>query len=170
MKMNRFEKIIVTATLLLGVTFAAQAEFMTDPTENVPMARLIANVQKQVERNPKDPQWHYALGRLHSMLAVGITNGVTPKPAAGNRDECLPFFETHGGDFTWRPQAIPPATKSTDAGLHFEKAITEYRQTIQLQTNHVYAWLGLAWCSQQTGNKDTAVGAYRKAHELAWAE
>src|SRR2546423_8839757 len=54
--------------LLFGLSSQrSEAKFLQVEIEQVPIARLIANLEKKLEQKPGDGQLHYALARVHSM-------------------------------------------------------------------------------------------------------
>jgi hypothetical protein len=155
-------KIFIKTLCLLVAVSAAIAEFMLPPLENVPIERLIANVQEKIRVNPNDKQWHYTLGRLYSMAATGAAK----MPA--KKEDQMPFFSPE-------PQAGPMrhsvnAAKTPEAKKYLANAIESYQAALKLDTADLFSLMGLAWCYAQDDQKDNAIDTYRKAHDIAWKQ
>src|SRR5438477_11506463 len=59
---------LLVALLLVGLSSErSEAKFLEVETEQVRMARLIANLAKKLEQKPGDRQLHCGLAQVHSM-------------------------------------------------------------------------------------------------------
>jgi tetratricopeptide (TPR) repeat protein len=133
--------------------------------QKVPIARLVANLEKQIADNPKQVEPRYALARVYSMAYAlkleqlgAYTNGT-------------PFFGVGGGGRYAQPHEVKPAAgpeQEKEAQSFLKKAVENYQQAVSLDAAHMPSQLGLGWCLDQAGDKKSALGAYRKAIELAW--
>lgn len=160
--------VILAAGLLTGLEPGeGRAMFVRSETEQVPVSRLVTNLEQRVASAPKDFHAHYALARVHSM-AYALKEGELPVEKGSNR----PFYG-HG------PQADCPPRQVREVGgapggeasrAHLQKAIEQYRKAVSLNSQHVPSRLGLAWCLDQAGRREAAVQAYREALALAWAK
>lgn len=100
--------------------------------EKVPVERVVANVEKDLRANPKDPEIHFRLGRLHSL---GFANESTAKG-----------FADEPGVGVWVEGS--PKTLSKARADHLRKSIWEYEEAIRLNGNKALYHLGLAWVCQ----------------------
>lgn len=152
------------ATLLAAV--ALHAEFVGVEIQRVPLARLLRNLEAQLRAQPKDVQLHYALARVHSMAYAS-------KAERFDVDrQGRPFFGNDPHSVS-QPARVTPASvpeQEAAARRHLAKAVDEYRAVLAIDPRHTLSRLGLAWCLDQTGEKDAALAAYRIALEQAWAK
>jgi tetratricopeptide (TPR) repeat protein len=131
------------------------------------VARLVENLQKILDKNPKDTQARFNLARVHAMAYA--LKADTAQVRKGR--------ENAGAWFGYEPRPVPFVVKpTTDAGKqdaarkHLEKAIRLYEEVIKQRPDDLIAQLGHAWCVEQRGNKAEAVKEYRKLAETAWAK
>lgn len=148
---------IVPATL-------AEARWAIRP-KNVPTERLLENTAAYVKANPKDPQGHYVLGRLHSMAfatnADELTIGQAFRPP--KEENPLPGF------LPYHSVKVQAATKDGKLELtgerlsHLDASVGHYHKAILLSEpkgdkpkdpkaekkwnprDRARAMLGLAW-------------------------
>jgi hypothetical protein len=107
-----------------------------------PLDRLLPNVQRYVQQNPKDAHGHYVLARLHSLaFAKGEKAYVATRP-----NKPLEFHDTEPF-FAERPkQAGVPDQTALD---HLAKSINHYCIAVQLNPKEALYWLGLGWVLEQ---------------------
>ena len=108
----------------------------------VPLERLLPNVQRYVQQNPKDAHGHYVLARLHSLaFAKGTKAEVATHP-----NKPL-YFSPLEPFFAERPKgAGAPDQTALD---HLAKSIHHYRIAVQLKPEEALYWLGLGWVLEQ---------------------
>jgi hypothetical protein len=166
-------QIFFAVALLFGV-IQAKGSVELEQTTNVPIARLLANLEGRLARGSNDVEVHYDLGRVYSMpYATNI-----PVDASDSR----PYF----GPFEYFPRLPEPRELARSAGPQERKqaqsrlanAIFHYRQAASLLASETNGspnqWLvlpihlGLSWCLDQAGQTNDAINAYRKTLELAW--
>lgn len=136
--------------------------------KDVPVDRLIENLEAQAKANPKEARPRENLARVHAMAFALKT---TSAKAAISRNKVQPWF-----GFLPQP-AIPFQVKASDdpeknktAAAHLKNAIARYEEALELDPNGVTAALGHAWCLHQAGEKEKAIAGYRRVIELAWAK
>ncbi len=156
--------------LLLALAWAlppqsVQADYVIPDLVNVPVERLIKNLEKLAKRNPKDVQTRFNLARVHAM-AFALKTDTT---------QIIKDYEKGGAWFGVEPEHVPFIVKPTDdedklkaAKEHLAKAIERYEDGLKLAPDNMTAALGHAWCVQQSGEKEKAVKEYRKIIEVAW--
>ena len=137
---------------------------------NVPIARLIANLEKEAEKKPKDARFRLNLARVHAMAYAWKADTTQV-----NRRSRSPFESAW---FGFDPKHVPfePVTKTKDkeklrvAKDHLAKAISSYEEAVKLDPKNLTAQLGLAWCIDQSGDKERAIESYRKVAKAGWEQ
>jgi hypothetical protein len=167
MKANR--PLLPRAAVLLAACAAglpaAQAIFVRPVLEEVPVARLVENLEKAIKEHPKDARLRFNLARVHAMAYALKTD----KAQANTR------LKDGGAWFGFTPRAVPFTTKPTEdesrkkaARKHLDRAIALYEEAVELAPDNLAARLGLAWCVEQSGDKQKAVKLYRDVIERGW--
>jgi hypothetical protein len=166
--MSAHRRIALAATIVFAVLLAVpsgQAMFMQPQLEEVPIAKLIENLDKLATKDPKDAKVRYNLARAYAMAYAdksekvkiwtgkekdGIWFGFTPK--------FVPFV----------PKETKDEAKNKQAKEYLDKAIETYSGVVNLESDNLTAKLGLAWCLDQAGKKEDAIKAYRGVVEEGW--
>jgi hypothetical protein len=161
---------VLAVILTIGLTTALPAPasrgmFIRPQLEEVPIAKVIDNLDKAAAKDPKDVKVRYNLARAFSMAWAEKVDTVK---VWKNKD-------LDGIWFGFTPKHVPYTPKKTDdeakqklAKEYLDKAITTYRNVIELDPKNLPAKLGLAWCLEQAAKKDEAIKAYRDTVEEAW--
>lgn len=143
----------------------AHARYRRPELENTPVARLVENLTKQVEADPKNLVARFNLARVHAMAFALKTDTAQVKKGE----------EGQGAWFGFEPNHVPFTAKKTDdpdqlkaAKEHLAKAIARYKEVIDKDPKSLSAQLGYAWCLDQSGDRMGAIDAYRKTIELGW--
>jgi len=152
----------VALTLLPDV----RAMYIRADLEKVPVDRLVKNLEDLAEKDPKNAQIRLNLARAHGMAYASKADEVN---VWKNKQE-------QGVWFDYEPPHVPfnKVTPAKDEAAkkaakdHLDKAVAEYRKAIDLDPNNLTARLGLAWCIDQSGDKEAAVKAYREVIDLGW--
>lgn len=150
------------------------AEYAVPDLVNVPIARLIANLEEVAEKKPKDARVRLNLARVHAM-AYACKADTTQ---VNRRYEKDIDYAKAGAWFGYDPKHAPfePVRETTDkeklrvAKDHLAKAIARYEQAVKLAPKNLTAQLGLAWCIDQSGEKERAIEAYRKVAKAGWEQ
>ena len=160
--------------VVLTIPFQAGAMFASYQTAQVPIDRVLTNLQTQLAADTNNIRTLYQLARAHSMaystnlqdVAVVDTNVQGPSTF-------ISFFEPGGLQIPRRLQAS--RTNSLIARQHLTNAITYYdRAKRLLKFNDTNRWmilpiqLGHAWCLDQSGDREKAKEAYREALRYSW--
>ena len=141
-------------------------------TEKVPIGRLFTNLSLRLIKNTNDFELTYQLARLHSMAYATNLGEVSALKGSGYPDR----RQTR---FSGLPDLVQtsPSPEARRVGLeHLTNAIALYERALLLlkRSTNASAWevvrtqLGLAWCLDQSGQRGTALMAYRKALNTAW--
>jgi hypothetical protein len=161
---------------VLAVTFAAGlmaaliapaswARFMKPQLEEVPIAKVIDNLDKAAAKDPKDVKVRYNLARAYSMAWAEKIDSVK---VWKNKDMDGVWFGFTPKHVPYTPKMTEDQAKQKRAKEYLDRAITTYRNVIELDPNFLPAKLGLAWCLDQATKKDEAIKAYRDTVEEAW--
>ena len=150
---------------ILAASFELSAKFIRPDIENVPVSRVIENLEAIANKNPKDAVSRFNLARAHAM-------------AFALKTEQAPIWrgrETNGVWFSYTPPHVPFRAKPTEdpqllkaAKAHLAKAVASYREVVALNPQHHSARLGLAWSLQQGGEKAAAIKEFRSVIDDAW--
>lgn len=151
--------------------------FIHEQTTQVPIARVITNLERRMATNREDVDLVYQLARIHSMAYATNVQNVAVTVQGENASFGYP------GPDIGVPRAVSSRTTKADreqAFQHLTNAIAYYQKAAKLVvkgTNAIaHQWLslpihlGLAWTIEQSGRKEEAVQAYRNALRLAWRQ
>lgn len=145
----------------------AQAKYMRPDLVEVPISRLIANLQKQTQDKPYNAALRFNIARLCAMAYA--TKSDTAKVWRDREDE----GPWHG----YEPKYVPFTVEKTDdeakakvARKHLEQAIAQYEVGLKTDPGNAVALLGYGWCLQQAGKNEQAVKALRQAAKLGWED
>jgi len=144
---------------------AAWATYLRPDLENVPVERIAENLEAMAKKDSKDAKTRLNLARAHAMAYASKSDTAQVDKGRAN----------NGVWFGFEPPHVPFKIKETDdkeklkvARVHLEKAITWYEETVKLAPDNRTAALGLAWCIDQSGDKEKAIKAYRQLIDEAW--
>lgn len=144
---------------------AAWATYLRPDLENVPVERIAENLEAMAKKDPKDAKTRLNLARAHAMAYASKSDTAQVDKGRANK----------GVWFGFEPPHVPFKLKQTDdkeklkaAKVHLEKAIAWYEETVKLAPDNRTAALGLAWCIDQSGDKEKAIKAYRQLIDEAW--
>jgi tetratricopeptide (TPR) repeat protein len=160
-------RLVVLVAALAAFRPAVRAESIILDVYNVPVDRLVANLEALVAKEPRNVEWLINLGRVHVMAFASKRNDIAV--ARGS--------ETQGPVKKWlRENELPDVTVTADparlkeASAQLAKAIKRFQEAIALAPDNTVARLGLAWAYQQSQQRDKAVGAYRQAVAVAYPQ
>jgi hypothetical protein len=140
--------------------------FMLVQVQQVPVERLVANLEAAVKKDPKNVEAVINLARVHAM-AYALKTGTAPVvkdheergPWFGYTPRIIPFSKVQQADDNARQKA---------ARSHLSKAVLGFREAVKLAPDNMVARLGLAWTLDQFGEKSAAIKQYRALIEDAW--
>jgi hypothetical protein len=161
---------------LIVLAGPVRAIFVQPELENVPIDRLVANLERLAREDPADIPVRLNLARVHAMAYAYKTN--TAQVAKGReRAGAFTGFEPVHTQFAVK--TAPDAASERIAREHLTKAIVRYRETVALARPvtgqqgfpgrlDLTAQLGLGWCLAQAGERDSAIAALRIVADQAW--
>lgn len=141
--------------------------YMRMETREVPIERLVANLEREVKTNPSNVQALINLARLHAM-AYALKIDAFPAAQLKPDQPELPSFPPGTSHL---PSSVRPATSpeiATQAARHLEDAIRHYAAALALEPDNLTARLGHGWVLQQSGASPRAMAEYRRVIEQAW--
>lgn len=163
---------LIATALLLCLALPAAARYARVDTQEVPIARLIANLEEQLPGAQGDPaataRLKLNLGRLHAMAWALASDVATVRsgsrtPWHGYEPAAIPWGEVR------QQEQQEPAPARGDA-QHLKDAVRLHREALEAAPKDPLARLGLGWCLLVSGDKPAAVEVLRPLAEEAWAE
>ncbi len=155
----------LTALLLASATLPAHGMYAKPQLEEVPVERLVENLTKQADANPKDATIRLNLARVHAMAYAKKSSSLQSQKGRKDQTAWLGF----------EPRHVPFDIKKTeDAGQQkaaeqqLAAAVADYQKAVELAPDDLTAQLGYGWCLEQSGQKDKAIAEYRKVIKKGW--
>jgi tetratricopeptide (TPR) repeat protein len=157
-----FVGLAIAASATLGAIYARP------DIEDVPVARLVANLETELAANPKNADVHLRLARLYAMAYAANTEKLPVTVLAGaDRKPRQEVWFGHEPDLI--PRDVDPAASRTAASKSFlARSVEHYRKVIELNPAGLVGRIGYAWTLQQSGDKAAAIAEYRRVIEQAW--
>jgi hypothetical protein len=143
------------------------ARYRRPDLENVPVARVIGNLEAQAKKKPKDATLRLNLARAHAMAYALKTDTAQVQKGKADKGVWLGYEPRHV-PFTVKPTKDPDQVK--EARAHLDKAIDWYAKAVKLDPKNLTARLGHAWALEQAGKKEQAIAGYRKVIKDAWVK
>ena len=140
--------LVVSGALVCVMATTVRAMWMNSP-EPVPVERLIANLTRHVERDPKNAKAHYVLGRVRSFAYAQAAETVkVTKRASGEESPDRDDDAARDVPDIWHHEPIVLERKGdVDAKRieHFKEAVLHLRLAAELDPKKAVHHLGLAW-------------------------
>jgi tetratricopeptide (TPR) repeat protein len=156
---------------VLGLTGAVSGIYVRHETQTVPVARLAANLERDLAADPKNADTHLKLARLYGMAYSVNADEVPVSAGIGG------VGSPRGSEEVWfghEPDLVPYAgrgvgkTRGAASREYLQKSLTHYKAALALNPESLTARLGYGWTLEATGDKPAAVAEYRKVVEEAW--
>ena len=144
------KRLIVCTALVFFTATPGFATWDIDGYEDVPVTRLIRNLQRRVEQHPKSADAHYALARVHSLAYSATRDALLARVDKTSDGQRASAVDDPDADATvihaWYPIVgdVRPGL-SLERAQHFHSAVRHYRSAIRLKRRLAPAHLGLAW-------------------------
>ena len=157
---------VLLAVLTAGAVCAVQGIYMQVEARQVPVERLVANLEKVANANPSDVQTRINLARLHAM-AFALKSDTFPASVDKNGVE-QPWFGNEPQPTPRRDRPAPTPAAAAAARAHLEKSIAMYEEAVKLSPENRLALLGYGWVLEQSGDTTRAIEQYRRVIAIAW--
>ena len=135
--------------------------------EDVPVDRVVANLEKLAANEPRVAQHRINLARAH-VIAYALKTGTIQVGRGG---------EAQGPAADPLRENVQPVVKPTtdpvkvkEAKSQLARALEQYEQAIAIDPANALARLGYGWALEQSGAGAKAIAAYRVAIDLAWKD
>jgi hypothetical protein len=156
--------------VILAATLAAEP--IGVDIENVPVERVVANLEQQVRERPTEVDWRVNLARVHAMAYAQKRPTIPTATYFGGRSGVkVPWVDYLVPDFQqFRIRASDDPKVMAAAREHLAKAIARYREVLELAPTHPVAQMGLGWTLSESGDKVGAIEVLRKLVAQAQAD
>lgn len=150
--------------------------FMFPETEEVPVERLLVNLNRLLKTGTNELEVTYQIARVHSMIYATNAHDLAFSKSTGTIEIGWP-----GGGVGVPEQVKLPADAGglRRAAQHLATAIDYYEKALRLLRKAkeddargyiLPVHLGYAWCLDQAGRREDALKAYRQTLDIAWQE
>ena len=156
---------MVVALLVFLCDWTSRAEYAEVVTRQVPIDRVVANLEVQARARPDDVNAQINLARAHGMAYATKTETL---PVSRSRPESDVFYGHTPPNIPYRVTSTSDPVKVAAASVHLRRSIEHFRAALAIVPDNLVARLGLAWSIDQSGDKAAAISAYREVIELAW--
>ena len=157
---------------------ALYSMFMRPDLMKTPVDRLIQNISKQIEKDPKNATLHINLARTHGMAFAKKSDELEVEKRKPNETffgflpPRIPYGEIVELNDEYRTQnnldAAALEKLQSAAAEHLKQSIASYRNALELDPANTTAELGLAWALDQSGSDEEAIKVYRKLVAEGW--
>lgn len=159
---------MVTVVLVVLVA-PLSAIYMRSDARQVPVDRLVTNLEREAKAQPKDPQLQINLARLYAMAYALKTDELPATTPPGSKVE-VPYYSPGASQVA---NAVAPARSAEHAAAaarHLKSAIQHYDTAIALAPDNMTARLGRGWVLQQAGDTARAIEDFRRVIAVAWPQ
>ena len=150
------------------VSTALGALFLTPDLDNIPVERLVRNLERLAKENPGDARLVFNLGRAHAMAYALKADTLAVERGADSEGP----WPGHGPEHM-QPDVKPAPNAARDkiARGHLTRAIARYREALTYDDDRKgLGRLSLGWALAQAGEKAGAVEALRAVVQVAWPQ
>jgi len=158
--MRSIARVIVLVAALLSA-WPLEATYAPFDLEQVPIDRLVANLEVIAKERPTDSWVQINIGRAHAMAYSQKTGTVLAARERTAPNNQWPFVELSAPYVPFRVQSTSDPVKQAAAAAHLKAAIEHFRKALEINQNHDIARLSLGWCLEQAGDKASAMATYR---------
>ena len=148
---------------ILALSVAIGAEPIRVDVENVPVDRVVANLERDVAAQPKDVGLRINLARVHAIAYASKSTTVPAARFSGTKDPLrapwIGYFEPPFRQVDVK-QATEPRVLAAAHG-HLKSAISRYREALELDPANLVAKIGLGWTLSESGDRTGAIAALR---------
>jgi len=158
---------VAGALALLLASATLPAIYMRMETEDVPIDRLVANLERELKADPANVQTLINLARLHAMAYALKANDFPGAQLKPGQPE-VPAYPPGSSQIPDTVRPAPSAEGAARAAQHLKEAIRHYEAALKLAPDNMTARLGHGWVLQQSGDTQGAIKEYRLVIAQAW--
>jgi hypothetical protein len=164
----RHQAFLAVGAAVVAASASLGAIYMRPDIEDVPVARLVANLDKELAADPKNADIHLRLARLYA-LAYSANTTELPVTVLAGADRKPRQEVWFGHEPNLIPEKVAPGASRSEASKAFlAKSVDHYRKVVELNQPGLVGRIGYAWTLEQSGNTSGAVAEYRRVVEQAW--
>ncbi len=161
--------------LLTLVPATSPAMFIFPESAEVPIERLVADLERQATSGTNRVLYTYWLARVHSLAYA-----IQAETLEASKKDFVPRVGLPDSDLGRPTEVTIPASAEAraTAQAHLTNAVHQYENAIRLlrkeRENERHRWivlplhLGYAWSLEQCGERERALDAYRGTLAIAW--
>ena len=161
--MRRF---LILACLIGTIGVGLGAMNVAQDVENVPVERVIANLERMVQEQPKNVDLRLNLARAHAMAFAQKVEVLSVYKKGAWAGQVFFNYEPNYRQFVVVKPANPQVAAIAEA--HLKAAIDAYRELLKIDPDHVLGNLGLGWALYCFGDSANAKTSFRKVIDLEW--
>lgn len=171
----RLPRIWIIAFFAIIALQRAAGHWAFSETREVPIDRIMKNLELRLKKDTNDFDATYCLARVHSMAYA--TNLISLKETVRDQEPIFGYPEGDSGvpRSVQRPTTPEARTISfghlTNAIILYERAIDLLKKSTNVTERKWYVvptQLGLAWCLDQAGRTNEAIAMYQRTLKVAW--
>jgi tetratricopeptide (TPR) repeat protein len=159
--------VLAGALLLLAASGHLAAIYMHVETREVPVDRLVANLERALKADPANVQTLINLARLHAM-AFALKAEEFPAAQIKPDQPETPAYQPGSSHIPRNVRPAESADAAARAARHLKEALRHYEAALALAADNLTARLGHAWVLQQSGDARRAIEEYRRVVAQAW--
>lgn len=154
--------LVLVAVLAIGGPGSASAIYAPLDLVDVPVDRIVANLEARLRETPADAELHQALARAHAIAyARGDSTLRLSRPPFSAEDPKDPPDERQLASQTSAPEVRADVAADPAARGHLDEAVKHYREAVRLYPNSLTAAMGYGWTLAQSGDEAGAREQYR---------
>ena len=160
----------LAAFLCCASSAVVGAMFVQVDVRNVPVDRIVANLESELAAKPKDTAVLVNLARVHAMAFAQKSDTVPAAAPMGLKPEYRGPWLGQGAPEHMQPPVRPTKDPKAEAAarIHLDRAIARYREALAIDSQHLVAKIGLGWALVQAGDRPGAIQALRDVVARAW--
>jgi tetratricopeptide (TPR) repeat protein len=162
MRRDAFVRPVLCVVLSAGLS----ALYAMLEVRQVPIDRLLANLEAARKADPQNVQHEINIARLYGMAYALRSNQV---PAIkGLQDKEEPWYGHAPNLVPYTSKPLSDEERQSQAGTALARAIDHYEAALRLKPDDPLAHLGYGWMLQQRGDTMRAIAEYRRVIADAW--
>jgi tetratricopeptide (TPR) repeat protein len=165
--MNSPRRIIALLAFVLAAPIGLSAIFMMPEIRQVPVARLLANLERELATDPRNVETLVNIARLHAM-AFALKAEELPAMTIEKDQSEKAYYPPGSGIAPPNVQEAVSREHAARAAEHLKEALRHYAAALALAPDNLAARLGHGWVLQQSGDRQGAIEEYRAVVKSAW--